>query len=173
MLHQNHKFVVVLGSRITSFFNFGYVALSIKSVSIHDVGIYTCRAYNNLGEASTSNELSVISKEDVIYDSQHPEGLKQIQRLEDSRWVLQKSVFSKSDFLALKQIFFSSRYQKKTEKEMKVTQKPRFLGPLKGTNKIVEGQRAHFEARVEPQNDTTLQVSGILNFYKFLRELSK
>lgn len=76
------------GSRITTFFNFGYVALSIKSVTVHDAGIYTCRAYNNLGEASTSNELSVISKENVIYDSQHPEGLQQIQRLEDSRLVL-------------------------------------------------------------------------------------
>lgn len=73
------------GSRITTFFNFGYVALSIKNVTVHDVGIYTCRAYNNLGEASTSAELSVVSKEDVIYDSQHPEGLQRIQFLEDSR----------------------------------------------------------------------------------------
>lgn len=52
-----------------------------------------------------------------------------------------------------------SRYQKKTEEETKVTQKPRFLGPLKGTNKIVEGQQAHFEARVIPQDDATLHVS--------------
>lgn len=39
-----------------------------------------------------------------------------------------------------------------------MTQKPRFLGPLKGTNKIAEGQRAHFEVRVEPQNDVTMKV---------------
>lgn len=76
------------GSRITTFFNFGYVALSIKSVTTHDAGIYTCRAYNNLGDASTSNELSVISKENIIYDSQHPEGLQQIKRLEDYKLVL-------------------------------------------------------------------------------------
>ena len=37
------------------------------------------------------------------------------------------------------------------------------LGPLKGTNKIVEGQRAHFEARVEPENDMALKVSEILS----------
>lgn len=55
-------------------------------------------------------------------------------------------------------IIFFSRYYKKTEQESRVTQKPRFLGPLKGTNKIVEGQQAHFEARVEPQDDATLQV---------------
>lgn len=51
-----------------------------------------------------------------------------------------------------------SRYSRSTQEEVQVTQKPRFLGPLKGTNKIVEGQRAHFEARVEPQSDTTMKV---------------
>jgi hypothetical protein len=55
-----------------------------------------------------------------------------------------------------------SRYGRSVQEESTVTQKPRFLGPLKGTNKIVEGQRAHFEVRVEPQNDMTLQVSDIL-----------
>lgn len=44
-----------------------------------------------------------------------------------------------------------------------MTQKPRFLGPLKGTNKIVEGQRAHFEARVEPQSDLTMQIEWYFN----------
>jgi hypothetical protein len=55
--------------------------------------------------------------------------------------------------------FLFSRYGRSVQEDTTVTQKPRFLGPLKGTNKIVEGQRAHFEARVEPQNDITLQVS--------------
>jgi hypothetical protein len=55
-----------------------------------------------------------------------------------------------------------SRYGRSVQEESTVTQKPRFLGPLKGTNKIVEGQRAHFEVRVEPQNDMTLQVSEML-----------
>lgn len=48
--------------------------------------------------------------------------------------------------------------KRKAEEETVVTQKPRFLGPLKGTNKIAEGQRAHFEVRVEPQNDVTMKV---------------
>lgn len=45
-----------------------------------------------------------------------------------------------------------------TQEEILSVQKPRFLGPLKGTNIIVEGQRAHFEARVEPLSDTTMKV---------------
>lgn len=77
------------GSRITTFFNFGYVALTIKYVTIHDVGIYTCRAYNTLGQAETTAQMSVITKQDIIFDSQHPSGLQKIQHLEDSRFVSQ------------------------------------------------------------------------------------
>lgn len=57
---------------------------------------------------------------------------------------------------------------KSKQEEVTVTQKPRFLGPLKGTNKIVEGQRAHFEARVEPLSDTTMRVilsSSLIYYY--------
>jgi hypothetical protein len=75
------------GSRITTFFNFGYVALTIKYVTIHDVGVYTCRAYNTLGQAETTAQMSVITKHDIIFDSQHPSGLQKIQHLEDSRSV--------------------------------------------------------------------------------------
>jgi titin len=37
------------------------------------------------------------------------------------------------------------------------------MGQIKGTNKIVEGQRAHFEVRVEPLNDTTMQIEWYHN----------
>ncbi|KAL6255452.1 hypothetical protein P5V15_013787 [Pogonomyrmex californicus] len=131
---------VEASSRITTFFNFGYVALTIKYVTIHDVGVYTCRAYNRAGEAHTTAQLSVISKNDVIYDSQHPTGLQKIQSLEDS-----------------------SRYARQVQEETQITQTPRFLGNLKGTNKIVEGQRAHFEARVEPQSDLTMKIEWYHN----------
>ncbi|EEB18956.1 conserved hypothetical protein [Pediculus humanus corporis] len=131
---------VEASSRITSFFNFGYVALTIKYVTSRDVGVYTCKAYNQLGEAQTTAQLTVLGKQDIIFDSQHPGGLQKIQNLEDS-----------------------SRYERMVKEEQSVTQKPRFLGPLKGTNKIVEGQRAHFEARVEPQNDLTMNVEWYHN----------
>lgn len=131
---------VEASSRITTFFNFGYVALTIKQVTIHDVGNYTCRAYNAMGQATTTAQLSVVSKKDIIFDSQHPTGLQKIQVLEDS-----------------------SRYNRQQQEEVTVTQKPRFLGPLKGTNKIVEGQRAHFEARVEPQSDLSMKIEWYHN----------
>jgi len=66
-----------------------------------------------------------------------------------------------------------SRYGRSVQEETTVTQKPRFLGPLKGTNKIVEGQRAHFEARVEPQSDMTLKVSEILSHHILMNSVFK
>lgn len=131
---------VEASSRITSFFNFGYVALTIKQLTIHDVGLYTCRAYNVAGQDVTNAHLSVVTKKDILYDSQNPGGLQKIQHLEDT-----------------------SRYARKEEEEVNVIQKPRFLGPMKGTNKILEGQRAHFEARVEPQSDLSMKVEWYHN----------
>lgn len=82
----NYRYLFIFsGSRITTFFNFGYVALTIKYVTIHDVGVYTCRAYNTLGQAETTAQMSVITKQDIVFDSQHPSGLQKIQHLEDSR----------------------------------------------------------------------------------------
>ena len=127
-------------SRITNFFNFGYVALTIKFITIHDRGVYTCVARNALGEASTAAKLTVISKQDILLDTQHPEGLEKIRYLEDD-----------------------SRYARKEETTTTVSIKPRFLGPLKGTNKIVEGQKAHFEIRLEPQSDPNLVVEWYFN----------
>lgn len=131
---------VEASSRITSFFNFGYVALTIKQLTIHDVGVYTCRAVNKMGQDTTNASLSIVTKNDILYDTQNPGGLQKIQSLEDS-----------------------SRYARKEQEEVTVAQSPRFLGPLKGTNKILEGQRAHFEARVEPQSDLTMKIEWYHN----------
>lgn len=131
---------VEASSRITSFFNFGYVALTIKQLTIHDVGVYICRAVNKMGQDTTNASLSIVTKNDILYDSQNPGGLQKLQSLEDS-----------------------SRYARREQEEVTEVQAPRFLGPLKGTNKILEGQRAHFEARVEPQSDLTMKIEWYHN----------
>ena len=57
----------------------------------------------------------------------------------------------------------SSRHQRLVEEDVTVTKMPpKFLGPLKGTTVIREGQRAHFETRVEPQNDATMKVRPLI-----------
>jgi hypothetical protein len=139
--------IVEASSRITSFFNFGYVALTIKQVTVHDVGTYTCRAYNAMGEAQTSARMTVITKQDVIIESQNQLGLEKIQQLEDSTRYTRSVTHEKQ----------------KEQEEILLNIQPRFLGPLKGTTKIIEGQRAHFEVRVEPQSDLSMQIDWYHN----------
>ena len=139
--------VVEASSRITSFFNFGYVALTIKQVTVHDVGTYTCRAVNAVGEATTQARLTVITKQDIIVESQNQLGLEKIQQLEDS------TRYSKT----------VTHQKQREQEEILLNIQPRFLGPLKGTTKIIEGQRAHFECRVEPQSDLSMQIEWFHN----------
>ncbi|KAG7174091.1 Titin-like 19 [Homarus americanus] len=128
-------------SRVTSFFNFGYVALTVKALIVKDAGTYICRAYNAKGEAQVSCQLTVISKTDQEGESQYEDTVMKMQYLEDS-----------------------SRYQRtETEDVSAVSIPPKFLGPLKGTNKILEGQKAHFEIRLEPQSDPTMTVEWYFN----------
>lgn len=56
-------------SRITSFFNFGYVALTIKQVAAHDAGLYSCVARNSKGQTKTEAQLTTISKADADFQS--------------------------------------------------------------------------------------------------------
>jgi hypothetical protein len=57
-----------------------------------------------------------------------------------------------------------SKYGRQIIEDLTYTQiPPKILGPLKGTNKIVEGQNAHFETRVEPQNDPGLKIEWLFN----------
>lgn len=46
---------LITGSRIRTYYDFGYVALDIYHVTGHDAGEYTVRATNHLGTAHTSS----------------------------------------------------------------------------------------------------------------------
>lgn len=139
--------VVEASSRITSFFNFGYVALTIKQVTVHDVGTYTCRAINAVGQAQTQARMTVITKQDIIVESQNQLGYEKIQQMEDSTRVTRTVTHEKQ----------------REQEEILMNIQPRFLGPLKGTTKIIELQRAHFEVRVEPQSDLSMRIDWYHN----------
>lgn len=129
------------GSRITTFFNFGYVALTIKALTVRDAGVYTCRAYNAKGEATNVCNLAVISLKEIETETQYEDTVMKMQFLEDA------AHRTRTDF-----------------EDTSVTKMPpKFLGPLKGTTKIRESQNAHFEVRLEPQNDPTMRVEWYLN----------
>lgn len=119
--------------------DFGYIALDILYAYPEDTGTYMVRASNHLGEAITTCVISVAAKRSIIYDTNNPEGLERIQQLESQ----------------------TTRGLQEIEDRPPIP--PQFSSPLRGTTKLVEGQRAHFECRVEPSYDSNLEIEFLHN----------
>ena len=128
---------VEASSRITSFFNFGYVALTVKQVALHDQGTYACVASNAMGRVETKAQLRCNGKADPEFQNKSWESVQKIEQ----------------------------KFESKSHMEIhqEVTSAPRFVSALKGTNVVLEGQKAHFECRVEPQNDAKMTVQWFFN----------
>ncbi|XP_013787479.1 titin-like, partial [Limulus polyphemus] len=128
------------GSRVKTTHDFGYVALDIQYVRPDDVGVYMCRASNEMGEAVTTATIKVVkTKTSIILETQHPEGLEKIQELENARNLAAPEV------------------------PEKVFEKPVFTMPLTGPPELVEGQPAHFKCRVIPVGDPNLKFEWFVN----------
>lgn len=57
----------------------------------------------------------------------------------------------------------TSRFGRREEEEVTITQAPRFTTQLNGPTNLVEGQSAHYECRIEPYPDPNLQVEWFHN----------
>lgn len=75
-----------------------------------------------------------------MLEPQQPDSLQQIRHLEDA-----------------------AKYQRSEFVETIVTQKPRFVTQLTGPERLMEGQSAHMECRIEPYPDPDLKVEWFLN----------
>lgn len=122
------------GHRFRTTHDFGYVALDILYVYGEDTGTYMCRAVNKLGEAVSTCEIKVVNRRSIILDSQHPDGLEKIQKLEAQ-----------------------SRHNR-IEVEDQPVSPPRFVTELRGTTELNEGHTAHFEGQIEPIHDPNLRI---------------
>merc|ERR1719411_1995281 len=71
-----------MGSRIHATQDFGFVTLDIQSCVPEDSGMYTVRANNLSGEASSSLALHVGGKGGVLGSSLHPDSMGKIKALE-------------------------------------------------------------------------------------------
>lgn len=127
------------GTRYTTQFDFGYSSLDIANVQPEHTGVYMARAYNAVGEAITTATVKCAGKPSIYTGPLHPEGLDQIQQLEAEKEP-------------------QARYVPEPAKEP-----PRFLTQLQHLPNLVEGDHAHFEARLVPINDPELVVEWYHN----------
>ena len=133
------------GSRIKTINDFGFVILEVANVLSRDSGNYTCKAVNKHGEASVACNVQVKSKQNIITDPQLPRSFKtgtdSIMRLEENKY-------------------------RRGEHEMMADdgegRAPAFITKIKDIN-IHEGQPAHFDCRVEPIGDGSMQIQWYHN----------
>lgn len=61
-------------ARYQATYDFGFVSLDCTHCYAEDSGIYMCRATNAKGSAQTTGTLTCISKANLYFDTQHPQG---------------------------------------------------------------------------------------------------
>ena len=131
------------GARVRPNIDFGFVSLTISDVSARDEGIYTCRAANSLGEATTFTKVYYSTQSPAGVDSttMHPrgeEGLETINKME-ARGALPES-----------------------EEEVQMVSPPQFVRDFTDST-LEQGDVGHFEANLEPRKDGNMNIEWIFN----------
>ena len=89
------------------------------------------------GQTKTEAQLTTISKNDADFQSKTWNSIQQMEQSKSMKVTTQEETVSTSQIT--------------------------FVSQLKGTNIILEGQHAHFECRLEPQNDPSLKIEWTHN----------
>uniref|UniRef100_A0A0N5ALN5 Immunoglobulin I-set domain protein n=1 Tax=Syphacia muris TaxID=451379 RepID=A0A0N5ALN5_9BILA len=118
--------------------DFGNVSLTIVHVVPEDSGVYTCKAINRSGDASTSATVKIPGYEKILNASQHPISWEKIQLLE-TPVIVEKP------------------------EEIVQTEKPHFLTQLESVTDVTEGEPVHLEATFQPARDSNLKVTWLRN----------
>lgn len=131
------------GSRFRTFCDFGFVILEISPVYPEDSGEFSCRAINEYGEAVTSAAMKVQGKRSIILESQLPKGMEgTIDRI--------------AELEGLGTQYGEPQPEEDTGKPPEFITTPSDLS-------IGENQLAHFECKLTPINDSSLQVEWYHN----------
>lgn len=126
-------------SRFKMVSDFGFVVMDIAGVMSHDTGEYVCKASNKYGEDYTKATIKCFGKSGVYLDSLQPDSLARIRELE------------------------SYTGEQATTPTTPVAEPPKFITQIADITKLVEGQSAHFEARLTPITDPDLKVEWYYN----------
>jgi titin len=126
-------------SRYKMVSDFGFVVMDIAGVMSHDSGEYVCKASNKYGEDYTKAKLKCFGRSGVYLDSLHPDSLARIRELE------------------------AYTGDQRPEPSSPIAEPPKFITQIFDIPRLVEGQSAHFEARLTPVTDADLIVEWYCN----------
>ncbi len=132
-----------MGSRVKAQFEFGSSTLEISDLSARDRGVYTCKASNLLGEATTFT--TVDCREDASgldLTSKHPRG--------------------KEGMDALTKMEAKGQLPDAQEEEDEAGSPPKFVTEFKDIS-AAENATAYTEATLEPKKDPNLKTEWRLN----------
>lgn len=119
-------------TRIKTTFDFGFVDCTVHGLRNSDVGIYTCRARNKVGEAVTTCSIKVEDRPTLDTSPQRPEALPRIQELE-------------------------APLPGPAQEPETVYPPPLFISHLNNVE-LWEGETAHFECMVVPKDDPSMKI---------------
>lgn len=131
------------GSRFRTFHDFGFVILEISPVYPEDSGEYSCRAFNEYGEAVTTSTMKVQGKRSIIFESQLPKGME-----------------GTIDKIAELEGLGASPSQMPQEDD---SGKPPEFITTPSDLALSENALAHFECRLVPVNDPSMRVEWFHN----------
>lgn len=131
------------GSRFRTFCDFGFVILEIAPVYPEDAGEYSCRAFNDYGQAVTTASMNVQGKRSIILESQLPKGMEgTIEKIAELEGL--------------------GQHHGPTSPEEDLGKPPEFI-TTPADLILAENSSAHFECRLTPINDPSMRVEWFHN----------
>ena len=131
------------GTRIKAAMEFGFVSLSIASVTERDQGVYTAKAINGLGEATTFCSVALPSTTSGVDASTlHPRGILGLE--------------------SIGQMETRGSLPDEEEPELTNHRPPQFTTQFNNAE-LEQGSVGHFEARLEPTDDGNITLDWTLN----------
>lgn len=133
------------GARYKTTHDFGYVALDISHTYEEDSGIYTCKATNTKGSATTSGSLRCTGDVNIHLQTQHPQGKAGLDAVIDAEGAL------------------ANKYSRQTSGPEQEFDKPVWIVPFESELQLIEASSLHLEGQYEPKNDPNLKIEWYFN----------